>query len=79
MNARIARICLIVLLGVCVSGCSSALTAMGPLIYKLEDGEKSVGEFAKYKYSGGIRSNVIYLERTPMCAERARCHAQAGH
>ena len=69
MNARIARICLIVLLGVCVSGCSSALTAMGPLIYKLEDGEKSVGEFAKYKYSGGIRSNVIYLERTPMCAE----------
>ncbi len=69
MNARIARICLIVLMAVSVSGCSTVLTRMGPLVYKLEDGEKSVGEFAKYKFSGGIRANVIYLEKAPLCAE----------
>jgi hypothetical protein len=44
---------------------------MGAPVYKLEDGEKSVGEFAKYKYSGGITSNVIYLEKTPQCFEIA--------
>ena len=71
MNARIARIFFIVLIAFILSGCSTVLTRMGPLIYKLEDGEKSVGEFSKYKYSGGIRSNVIYLERTPQCAEIA--------
>lgn len=69
MNVRIARIFMIVLLAVSVSGCSSILTSMGPLVYKLEDGEKSVGEFSKYKFSGGIRSNVIYLEKTPLCVE----------
>jgi hypothetical protein len=71
MNTRIARIFFIVLIAFILSGCSTVLTRMGPLIYKLEDGEKSVGEFAKYKYSGGIRSNVIYLERTPQCTEIA--------
>ena len=71
MKARIALIFFIVLLAVSVSGCSSILTNMGPLIYKLEDGEKSVGEFAKYKYSGEIQSNVISLEKTPLCAEVA--------
>ncbi len=71
MNARIARIFLIVLLAVSVSGCSYVLTRMGAPVVKLEDGKKSVGDFAKYKYSGGIRSNVIYLERTPQCSEIA--------
>jgi len=69
MNTRIARIFFIVLIAVSISGCSTVLTRMGPLIYKLEDGEKSVGEFAKYKFSAGIQSNVIDLEKTPMCAE----------
>jgi hypothetical protein len=41
------------------------------MIYKLEDGEKSMGEFAKYKFSAGIQSNVIDLEKTPLCAEIA--------
>lgn len=71
MNVRITRIFFIALLAVSVSGCSSVLTRMGPLVYKLEDGKKSVGEFATYKYSGGIHSNVIYLEKTPLCAEVA--------
>ncbi len=71
MDVRIARIFFIVLLAVSISGCSSVLTRMGPLVYKLEDGKKSVGEFSKYKFSGGIHSNVIYLEKTPLCAEIA--------
>ncbi|MCD6585154.1 MAG: hypothetical protein J7K96_05270 [Desulfobacteraceae bacterium] len=71
MNARITRIFLILLLAVSVSGCSTVLTRMGAPVVKLEDGKKSVGDFAKYKYSGGIRSNVIYLERTPQCSEIA--------
>lgn len=54
-----------------VSGCSYVLTRMGPMIYKLEDGEKSVGEFSKYKLSFEVLSNVIYLEKVPMCAEIA--------
>ncbi len=69
MNVSIARVLFIVLLSVSISGCSTVLTKMGPLIYKLEDGEKSVGEFSKYKFSGGIQSNVIYLEKTPLCTE----------
>lgn len=69
MNARIARIFLIVLLAVSVSGCSTVLTRMGAPVVKLEDGEKSVGDFAEYKFSGGITSNVIYLEKTPQCTE----------
>lgn len=71
MNVRVAWIFFIVLIAVSVSGCSTVLTKMGPMVYTLEDGEKSVGEFAKYKYSGGIQSNVIYLEKTPMCNEIA--------
>ncbi len=71
MNARIARIFFIILLAVSVSGCSTVLTRMGAPVIKLEDGEKSVGDFAKYKFSGGITSNVIYLEKTPQCAEIA--------
>lgn len=71
MNTKTARIFFIVLLAVSISGCSSMLTRMGPMIYRLEDGEKSVGEFAKYKFSGGIESNVIYLEKTPLCNEVA--------
>jgi len=71
MNARIARIFLVVLLAFSASGCSYALTRMGPMIYSLEDGEKTTGGFAKYKFSGGIRSNLIYLEKTPLCAEVA--------
>ncbi len=71
MNVRIARIFLIVLLAVSVSGCSTVLTRMGAPVIKLEDGEKSVGDFANYKFSGGIHSNVIYLEKTPQCSEIA--------
>jgi hypothetical protein len=71
MNSRIARIFFIILLTVSVSGCSYVLTRMGAPVVKLEDGEKSVGDFARYKYSGGIRSNVIYLEKTPQCSEIA--------
>ena len=69
MNTRIARILFIVLIVVSISGCSTVLTRSGPLVYRLEDGEKSMGEFLKYKFSGGIQSNVIYLEKTPQCAE----------
>ncbi|MDA3898865.1 MAG: hypothetical protein PF482_22210 [Desulfobacteraceae bacterium] len=71
MNARIARIFFIILLAVSVSGCSYVLTRMGAPVVKLEDGEKSVGDFANYKFSGGIYSNVIHLERTPQCSEIA--------
>ena len=71
MNARIARIFLIILLAFSVSGCSYVLTRMGTPVVKLEDGEKSVGDFANYKFSGGIYSNVIYLEKTPQCFEIA--------
>jgi hypothetical protein len=71
MNVRITRICFIVFIAVCISGCSTVLTRMGPLVHSLEDGEKSMGEFAEYKFSGGIDSNVIYLEKTPMCSEIA--------
>ena len=69
MNSRISRIIFIVLIAVSISGCSTVLTRMGPVIDTLEDGEKTIGEFAEYKFSGGIKSNVIYLEKAPMCVE----------
>jgi hypothetical protein len=75
MNVSIARMALVVALAVFVfgiSGCSTVLTRMGPMLYRLEDGEKTLGEFDKYnkyKFSGEIASNVIYLEKTPMCPE----------
>ncbi|MBC2714409.1 MAG: hypothetical protein HF978_03785 [Desulfobacteraceae bacterium] len=69
MSVKIARIFFIVLLAVSISGCSSILTRMGPLESKLENGEVSVGEFSKYKFSGGIVNNKIHLEKTPQCSE----------
>lgn len=71
MNVRIARVCFIILLAVSVSGCSTVLTRMGPMLYSMEDGEKFVGEFVHYRLSGEARSNILYLESTPMCAEIA--------
>ena len=75
MKARIVRIFFIMLVAFSVSGCSYVLTRMGPMLYRLEDGEKSVGEFAKYRISGSIQSNVIFLEKVPLCpviAEKVR-------
>jgi hypothetical protein len=80
----IARMVLVAALAVSVlgiSGCSTVLTRMGPMIYRLEDGEKSLGDFdkySKYKFSGEIASNIVYLEKTPVCPEIAEklCIAQ---
>lgn len=71
MNRKIKKIkiCLAVILAVSISGCSSLLTQGGPLYSTLENGEKSVGGFVKYKYSGSLRGNVGILEKTPLCAE----------
>jgi hypothetical protein len=50
-------------------GCASILTQDSPLYSKLVDGKKSIGSFASYKYSGGLRGNVGYIDKTPMCWE----------
>lgn len=69
MNSRFFRFFLVVALASGLTGCSTVLTRMGPMIYTLEDGEKSMGSPAKYEFSGSIHSNVIYFEKTPMCPE----------
>ncbi|MCU0600457.1 MAG: hypothetical protein MUE70_14510 [Desulfobacterales bacterium] len=61
--------CLAILLIVSISGCASYMTRQSSLSSKLENGEKSVGDFVKYKYSGSLRGNVGILEKTPLCAE----------
>lgn len=59
----------IILVAVCCSGCASVLTHMGPLKSELKDGEKSIGEMARYSYSLRVEDDVIYLEKKPMCKE----------
>lgn len=61
-------ICLVFLISVSISGCASYLTQGSPLQSVLENGEKSTGEFVKYKYSGSLKENIGHLEKTPMCA-----------
>jgi len=41
------------------------------MLYRMEDGEKFIGEFVHYRLSGDAQSNTLYLESTPMCAEIA--------
>ncbi|RJP85566.1 MAG: hypothetical protein C4518_15825 [Desulfobacteraceae bacterium] len=60
---------LMLVLAFSISGCASRLTAAGPLVSRLENGKTSVGEVVNYKYSGSVRGNVGFLDKTPMCAK----------
>ena len=70
-NCNIIKLksCFAILMMIILSGCAAFLTERAPLQSKLEDGEKSVGGFVKYKYSGSLHGNVGMLEKTPQCAE----------
>lgn len=75
MKTKLACLLIAVMLTVGGAGCSTVATSTGPMIYRLEDGEKSVGELAKHQISGSIYAGVIVLEKTPVCpivAEKVR-------
>jgi len=70
MKTSLRLFAVIIGVTVCCSGCASVLTQMGPLKSELKDGEKSIGEMARYSYSARVADDVIYLEKTPMCEEK---------
>ena len=70
MKTSFRLFAVIIVVTVCCSGCASVHTQMGPLKSELKDGEKSIGEMARYSYSARVADDVIYLEKTPMCEEK---------
>jgi len=69
MKSNLLRLSIILLLTASFPGCASILTASGPVKFELVDGKRTVGDFSQNEYRIKIRSNKLFVQKTPLCTE----------